>query len=57
MVNNDKGLTQFPIQPNTMLIQARPSIHVSEGHRRYFPAVDRLSTNPMHIPVIVDRSE
>ena len=57
MVNNDNGLTQFPSQPNTMLIQARPSIHVSEGHRRYFPAVDRLSTNPMHIPVIVDRSE
>jgi hypothetical protein len=51
MVNNDKGLTQFPSQPSTMLIQPRPSIQLSEGHLKYFPAVDRLSANPMHIPV------
>lgn len=37
-----------------MLIQDKPSIHVSEGHLRYVPAVDRLSTNPMHIPVVMD---
>jgi len=54
-VNNDNGLTQFPSQPSTMLIQARPSIHVSDGHRRYVPAVDRLSTNPMHIPEVTGR--